>query len=143
MNAMTASNMFYAEIYNSMAMLLIASAFLLWLGMRVSSVLVERNTDNVVAKALAVVFGLAVGINFIFTGVQMALIQQQHAWTLNNYAAQGMEIPQTASAFIARMGVGSELPEPSLLGNPILLVIGLVGMAFCILPLFVPANSSK
>jgi hypothetical protein len=143
MNAMTASNMFYAEIYNSMGLLFIGSAFLLWLGMRVTSVLVERDTDNPVAKGLAVLFGLAVGANFIFIGVQMALTQQRHAWTLNNYAEQGMEIPQTATSFIEQMGVGSALPEPSLLGNPILLVIGLIGTAFCILPLFVPANSSK
>ena len=45
MNAMTASNMFYAEIYNSMGLLFIGSAFLLWLGMRVTSVLVERDTN--------------------------------------------------------------------------------------------------
>ncbi|MGB0477946.1 MAG: hypothetical protein ACPGJJ_01230, partial [Parvibaculales bacterium] len=68
---------------------------------------------------------------------------QRHAWTLKNYADQGVEIPQTAAAFIELMGVGSALPEPSLTSNPIMLVIGLIGTAFCILPLFIPANSGK
>lgn len=143
MNAMTASNMFYAEIYNSVGLLFIGSAFLLWLGMRVTSVLVERNTDNPIAKGLAVIFGLAVGLNFIMVGAQMALMQQRHAWTLKNYADQGIEIPQTATAFIELTGVGSALPEPSLTSNPIMLVIGLIATAFCILPLFIPANSGE
>ena len=63
MNAMIASNSFYADIYISMGLFFIGSAFLLWLGMRVTSVLVERNTDNPIAKGLAVLFGLAVGFN--------------------------------------------------------------------------------
>ena len=46
MDAMIASNSFYADIYISMGLFFIGSAFLLWLGMRVTSVLVERNTDN-------------------------------------------------------------------------------------------------
>ena len=143
MDAMIASNSFYADIYISMGLFFIGSAFLLWLGMRVTSVLVERNTDNPIAKGLAVIFGLAVGFNFITTGAQMALMQQRHAWTLKNYADQCVEIPQTAAAFIELMGVASALPEPSLTSNPIMLVIGLIGMAFCILPLFIPANSGK
>ncbi len=143
MNEMTATNMFYAEIYSSLGLLFIGSAFLLWLGMRVTSVLVERNTDSVIAKALAVVFGVAVGVNFIMLGAQMSLMQARHAWSLNNYAAQGAEIPETAKAFIEQMGVGSALPEPSLVANPIMLIIGVIGIAFCILPLFIPANSGE
>ena len=143
MDAMIATNSFYANVYISMGLFFIGSAFLLWLGMRVTSVLVERNTDNMIAKVLAAIFGLAVGFNFIVMSAQMALQQQRHAWSLKNYADQGIEIPQTATAFIEFMGVGSALPEPSLLANPIMLVIGLIGTAFCILPLFIPANSGK
>ena len=54
------TNMFYAQIYQFMGLAFIGSSFLLWVGMRVTSVLVERETDNIVAKVLAIIFGIAV-----------------------------------------------------------------------------------
>ncbi len=129
-------NMFYANLGQAMGLYVISAAFLLWLGLRATSVVVERETDNILYKGLAVILGIDVSANFILVGSQMALTFQNHAFALKQLAANGTT-STTAEAFIARMGVGDTVPELSLTGNPVMLVIGLVGLAFCILPLFV------
>jgi hypothetical protein len=111
--------------------------------MRVTSVLVERETDNVVAKALAVIFGLSVSLNYITISANLTLQIQNHAYSLKQFAAQGMELPATSLGFIERSGIGNSVPELSLFGNPLQVVIGLVALAFCILPLFVPVRSDN
>ena len=136
-------NMFYAGVYQFMGLAFIAGSFLLWVGMRVTSVLVERETDNVLAKALAVVFGIAVSLNYLTISANLTLQLQNHAYSLKQLAAQGMELPATSLGFIERIGVGNSVPEFSLFGNPLQVVIGLVALAFCILPLFVPAKSDN
>ncbi len=139
----TEVNMFYAGVYQFMGLAFIGSSFLLWVGMRVTSVLVERETDNILAKALAVIFGLAVSLNYILISANLALQLQNHAYSLKQFAAQGMELPATSLAFIERIGGGDAVPELSLFGNPLQVVIGLAALAFCILPLFVPAKSDN
>lgn len=136
-------NMFYAGVYQFMGLAFIAGSFLLWVGMRVTSVLVERETDNVLAKALAVIFGVAVSLNYLIISANLTLQLQNHAYSLKQLAAQGMELPATSLGFIERVGVGNSVPEFSLFGNPLQVVIGLVALAFCILPLFVPAKSDN
>ena len=136
-------NMFYAQLYQFMGLAFIGSSFLLWVGMRVTSVLVERETDNIIAKALAVIFGLAVSMNYLIISANLALQFQNHAYSLKQLGAQGFDLPATSLAFIERMGVGSAVPEFSLLGNPLQVVIALVALVFCIMPLFVPVNSNK
>ena len=136
------TNMFYAGIYQFMGLAFIGSSFLLWVGMRVTSVLVERETDNLVSKVLAVVFGIAVSLNYIIISANLTLQLQNHAYSLKQFAAQGMDLPATSLGFIERMGIGNSVPEFSLLGNPLQVVIGLVALAFCTMPLFVPVKSS-
>jgi len=139
----TETNMFYAQIYQFMGLAFIGSSFLLWVGMRVTSVLVERETDNIVAKALAVIFGLAVSLNYVTISANLALQLENHAYSLKQFALQGMELPATSLGFIERMGGGNSVPEFSLMGNPLQFVIGLIALAFCIMPLFVPVKSSN
>ena len=123
-------NMFYVGIYQFIALFFIGSSFLLWVGMRVTSVLVERETDNILAKLLAVIFGLAVSFNYILISANGALQVQNHAYALKQFAAQGMELPATSLAFIERFGGGNSVPEFSLFGNPLQVVIGLAALAF-------------
>lgn len=137
------TNMFYAQIYQFMGLAFIGSSFLLWVGMRVTSVLVERETDNIVAKVLAIIFGIAVSLNYITISANLALQLESHAYSLKQLAAQGMDLPATSLAFIERMGGGNAVPEFSLLGNPLQVVIGLIALAFCIMPLFVPVKSNN
>jgi len=40
-------NMFYANLGQAMGLYVISAAFLLWLGLRATSVVVERETDNI------------------------------------------------------------------------------------------------
>ena len=139
----TETNMFYAEIYQFMGLAFIGSSFLLWVGMRVTSVLVERETDNIVAKALAVIFGLAVSLNYVTISANLALQLENHAYSLKQFALQGMELPATSLGFIERMGGCNSVPEFSLMGNPLQFVIGLIAFAFCVMPLFVPVKSTN
>ena len=136
----TEINMFYAAMYQAMGLLFIGSAFLLWLAMRVTSVLVERKTDNIVAKALAIVFGAAASLNFVGVTAQMSYLTLQHGFGMKMAAANGETSP-TAEAFVSSLNLGDTVPEMSLMGNPVMLVVGLIALAFCIMPLFVPANS--
>jgi hypothetical protein len=41
------------------------------------------------------------------------------------------------------MGGGNSVPEFSLMGNPLQFVIGLIALAFCVMPLFVPVKSTN
>lgn len=137
------TNIFYAGIYQAMGLGFIASSFLLWVGMRVTSVLVERETDNLVAKALAVIFGIAVSLNYITISANFTLQLKNHAYSMKQFAANGVDLPATSLEFIEQMGIANSVPEFSLLGNPLQLVIGLVALAFCIMPLFVPIKSNN
>lgn len=135
-------NLYYANLYSMVALLAISSSFLLWVGMRATSVLVERETDSVIAKVLAIILGLAVSAQFIFVGMQFSFQIENHAYTLKQLGSEGAKLSPTQMAFIERIGVGDAVPEPSLFSNPITLIIGLVALAFCILPFFIPAKSS-
>ena len=121
----TEINMFYAAMYQAMGLLFIWSAFLLWLAMRVTSVLVERKTDNIVAKALAIVFGAAASLNFVGVTAQMSYLTLQHGFGLKMAAANGETSP-TAEAFVSSLNLGDTVPEMSLMGNPVMLVVGLI-----------------
>ena len=138
----TEVNMFYASMYQAMGLLFIGSSFLLWVAMRVTSVLVERNTDSIIAKVLAVVFGGAVTLNFVGVTAQMNYLLLQHGFALKQLAATGVT-STTAEAFVAGLNLGDSLPEPSLTSNPVMLIVGLIALVFCIMPLFVPANSQN
>jgi hypothetical protein len=96
-----------------------------------------------VAKALAVIFGLAVSLNYVTISANLALQLENHAYSLKQFALQGMELPATSLGFIERMGGGNSVPEFSLIGNPLQFVIGLIALAFCIMPLFVPVKSAN
>ena len=136
----TEVNMFYAGMYQAMGLLFIGSTFLLWVAMRMTSVLVERKADSIVAKILAIVFGACATLNFVGVTAQMSYVMLQHGFALKQLAANGETSP-TAQVFVNSLNLGDTLPEMSLTGNPAMLVVGLIALIFCIMPLFVPANS--
>ena len=138
----TALNNIYGSLYIMSALYFIGASFLLWVGMRITSVLTERGDVPLANKILASLFGLSVTWLFVNVASQGANFARNHAFEMKAAAeSTGFELNATSQQFIETMNVSS-LPEPSIMANPVGVVIGLIALVIIIVPLWANQNNT-
>ena len=142
MEQIIALNSIYGSLYIMSALYFIGASFLLWVGMRITSVLTERGDVPLANKIIASLFGFSVTWLFVNVASQGANFARNHAFEMKAAAdSTGFELNATSQQFIETMNVTS-LPEPSIMANPVGVVIGLIALVIIIVPLWANQNNT-